>query len=204
MTICFGPGFEPLSLLYNNFAVISVRGLSKIRVGATVLNKVSFDIREGEFFALLGPSGCGKTTLLRLIARLERPDEGEIRIDGRNRANTPADRRPVNTVFQSYALFPNMTVEQNVAYGLRVVGTPKARIGESVDEALRMVQLNALAKRRPDELSGGQCQRVALARALVKRPKVLLLDEPLSALDARADGVQIESQSRVSSPYFPA
>jgi spermidine/putrescine ABC transporter ATP-binding subunit len=134
---------------------------------------------------LLGPSGCGKTTLLRMIAGLETPTQGEIVIDGQNMAFTPPNQRPVNMVFQSYAVFPHMSVRSNVEYGLRVVGTPRDETRKRAEEALAMVKLSELAERRPDQLSGGQRQRVALARALVKRPKVLLLDEPLSALDAK-------------------
>ena len=165
--------------------IISIRNLTKRFGNVMAVDAVSFDIQPNEFFALLGPSGCGKTTLLRMLAGLERPSAGEIVIDGQDMAYTPPNRRPVNMVFQSYAVFPHMTVEQNVAYGLKVVGTPRAEIAVRVEEALSMVQLAALAGRRPDQLSGGQRQRVALARALVKRPKVLLLDEPLSALDAK-------------------
>ncbi|MEZ5657723.1 MAG: ATP-binding cassette domain-containing protein [Burkholderiaceae bacterium] len=151
----------------------------------TAVDSVSFDVGENEFFALLGPSGCGKTTLLRMIAGLEMPTEGELLIDGRNMERTPANARPVNMVFQSYAVFPHMTVAQNVGYGLRVTGTPASEIRQRVAEALEQVQLAALADRLPNQLSGGQRQRVALARALVKRPRVMLLDEPLSALDAK-------------------
>jgi spermidine/putrescine ABC transporter ATP-binding subunit len=165
--------------------IISIRNLSKRFAGVVAVDAVTFDIPPNEFFALLGPSGCGKTTLLRMLAGLERPSAGEIVIDGHDMALTPPNRRPVNMVFQSYAVFPHMTVEQNVAYGLKVVGTPRPEIATRVAEALAMVRLAELAGRRPDQLSGGQRQRVALARALVKRPKVLLLDEPLSALDAR-------------------
>jgi spermidine/putrescine ABC transporter ATP-binding subunit len=165
--------------------IISIRGLTKRFASVMAVDDVTFDIPPNEFFALLGPSGCGKTTLLRMLAGLERPSAGEIVIDGQDMAFTPPNRRPVNMVFQSYAVFPHMTVEQNVGYGLKVVGTPKHEIAARVREALAMVQLAELAGRRPDQLSGGQRQRVALARALVKRPKVLLLDEPLSALDAK-------------------
>jgi spermidine/putrescine ABC transporter ATP-binding subunit len=173
--------------------IISIRGLSKRFASVVAVDSVTFDIPPNEFFALLGPSGCGKTTLLRMIAGLERPNAGEIVIDGQDMAFTPPNQRPVNMVFQSYAVFPHMTVEQNVAYGLKVVGTPRAEIAIRVTEALAMVQLSELAARRPDQLSGGQRQRVALARALVKRPKVLLLDEPLSALDAKLrDQMRIE------------
>jgi spermidine/putrescine ABC transporter ATP-binding subunit len=151
----------------------------------TAVDHVSLDIYEGEFFALLGPSGCGKTTLLRLLAGLEAPTAGDIVIDHRSMRNIPPNRRPVNMVFQSYAVFPQMTVADNVAYGLKVTGTPKAEIIPRVTEALALVRLEGLEKRKPHQLSGGQRQRVALARALIKRPKVLLLDEPLSALDAK-------------------
>jgi spermidine/putrescine ABC transporter ATP-binding subunit len=165
--------------------IISVRGLTKRFSSVVAVDAVTFDIPANEFFALLGPSGCGKTTLLRMLAGLERPSAGEIIIDGQDMAFTPPNQRPVNMVFQSYAVFPHMSVAQNVAYGLKVVGTPRSEIASRVAEALGMVQLAELAERRPDQLSGGQRQRVALARALVKRPKVLLLDEPLSALDAK-------------------
>ncbi len=166
-------------------SMVSIRNVTKQFGAFTAVDNVSFDIRPNEFFALLGPSGCGKTTLLRMLAGLEVPTSGNITIDGQEMASTPPNRRPVNMVFQSYAVFPHMTVEDNVAYGLKVSGTPQAEIGPRVQEALEMVQLPGLAARKPDQLSGGQRQRVALARALVKRPKVLLLDEPMSALDAK-------------------
>lgn len=165
--------------------IISIRNLTKRFGPIAAVDDVSFDIAPNEFFALLGPSGCGKTTLLRMIAGLETPTEGEIVIDGQNMAFTPPNQRPVNMVFQSYAVFPHMTVRSNVEYGLRVVGTPREETRRRAEDALAMVKLSDLAERRPDQLSGGQRQRVALARALVKRPKVLLLDEPLSALDAK-------------------
>src|SRR4051812_33878946 len=139
----------------------------------------------GEFFSMLGPSGCGKTTTLRMIAGFEQPTEGEILLDGENMAYTPPHRRNVNTVFQSYALFPHMSVWDNVAFGLRRQKTPKHDVKTRVDEALGMVQMDRFAKRKPAQLSGGQQQRVALARALVLKPAVLLLDEPLGALDAK-------------------
>ncbi|WP_205042196.1 ABC transporter ATP-binding protein [Rhodoligotrophos defluvii] len=166
-------------------AIISIRNLTKAFPGVIAVDNVSLDIRPNEFFALLGPSGCGKTTLLRMIAGFEVPTSGEILLDGQDVAHTPPNERPVNMVFQSYAVFPHMTVAENVAYGLKVSGVPRAEIGPRVEEALATAQLSGLAHRKPDQLSGGQRQRVALARALIKRPKVLLLDEPLSALDAK-------------------
>jgi len=149
------------------------------------VNGINLRIEDGEFFSLLGPSGCGKTTTLRLIAGLEIATEGEILLHGRALGQTPAFKRPVNTVFQNYALFPHLTVERNVAFGLEMKGVPKEETKSRVVEALEMVQLSDMAKRRPKQLSGGQQQRIALARALVNRPEVLLLDEPLGALDLK-------------------
>ena len=166
-------------------AIVQLRGVAKRFGSFNAVERVDLDIPTNAFFALLGPSGCGKTTLLRMIAGFEQPTEGQILIDGQDMSRVPPNRRPVNMVFQSYAVFPHMTVEENVAYGLKVSGTPEAEIGPRVAEALAMVRLDGFAARKPDQLSGGQRQRVALARALVKRPKVLLLDEPLSALDKK-------------------
>ncbi|MGE0004165.1 MAG: ABC transporter ATP-binding protein [Parvibaculaceae bacterium] len=167
-------------------AIVSLRNVTKTFSGAvTAVDDVSFDIAQNEFFALLGPSGCGKTTLLRMISGLETPTSGQIVIGGEDMALTPPNKRPTNMVFQSYAVFPHMTVADNVAYGLKVTGVPAEETRRRVGEALEMVKLTHLAARKPDQMSGGQRQRVALARALVKRPKVLLLDEPLSALDAK-------------------
>ena len=166
--------------------IVQLRNVVKRFAGSvTAVDHVSIDIDEGEFFALLGPSGCGKTTLLRMIAGFEIPTAGDIWIDNQPMSGVPPNRRPVNLVFQSYAVFPHMTVVDNVAYGLKVTGTPKAEMAKRVKETLALVKLDGFETRTPNQLSGGQQQRVALARALVKRPKVLLLDEPLSALDAQ-------------------
>ncbi len=149
------------------------------------LDDVSVDIRKGEFFTLLGPSGCGKTTLLRLIAGFEMPTGGTILLDGVDITTMPPNRRPVNTVFQSYALFPHLTVAQNIGFGLEMLGKPASEVKARTDLMLSLVKLEAMAGRRTSQLSGGQQQRVALARALAPQPKVLLLDEPLSALDLK-------------------
>ena len=158
-------------------------GVTKRYGQATAVDRMSLTIEPGEFISLLGPSGCGKTTTLRMIAGFEQPDAGDIRISGRSVQGTPPYRRDVNTVFQAYALFPHMTVAENVAYGLQQRRTPKSAIREQVSEALDLVQMRRFADRKSTQLSGGQQQRVALARALVNRPAVLLLDEPLGALD---------------------
>jgi spermidine/putrescine ABC transporter ATP-binding subunit len=165
--------------------IISFRNVSKRWGSAVAVDNVSLDIQPGEFFALLGPSGCGKTTLLRMLAGLEVPTEGHVLIDGEDMGDIPPNKRAVNMVFQSYAVFPHMTVTDNVAYGLKIDRVPQPERDKRVQEALDLVQLGHLSERMPDQLSGGQRQRVALARALVKKPKVLLLDEPLSALDAK-------------------
>ncbi|MGO4388502.1 ABC transporter ATP-binding protein [Microvirga sp. 2YAF29] len=170
------PGAKPL---------IRVENITKRFGDAMAVDHLSLDIFQGEFFCLLGPSGCGKTTLMRMLAGFESPSEGSITLAGQSLAGVPPYRRPVNMMFQSYALFPHMSVEKNIAFGLKQDGLPKAEIADRVGEMLRLVQLEKLAKRYPTQLSGGQRQRVALARALAKRPKVLLLDEPLGALDKK-------------------
>lgn len=173
--------------------LLSIRNVSHHYGGTTALDDVTFDIGENEFFALLGPSGCGKTTLLRSIAGFEHPHEGEILLDGASLLSMPANKRPINLMFQSYALFPHMTVERNVAYGLEAEGVASSEVRRRVGEVLETVGLTSLARRRPAALSGGQRQRVALARAIVKRPRLLLLDEPLSALDRQVRGeMQLE------------
>lgn len=163
--------------------IVRLQGVSKQFDGKAVLRPLDLAIRNGEFLTLLGPSGCGKTTLLRLIAGFEQADSGSIEIAGQRVNDLPPQQRSVNTVFQSYALFPHMTVYDNVAFGLRMKGASAAEIRSRVEEALQMVQLSEFAARKPQQLSGGQQQRVALARAAVNKPLVLLLDEPLSALD---------------------
>jgi len=165
--------------------LVQVREVTKHFDGVTAVDRVSLDILKGELFAILGGSGCGKTTLLRMLAGFEHPTSGRILIDGADMTDVPPYERPVNLMFQSYALFPHMTVEQNVAYGLRKEGVPVPQIRERVAEMLSLVKLGPLAGRKPDKLSGGEKQRVALARSLVKRPKLLLLDEPLAALDRK-------------------
>ncbi|WP_026607624.1 ABC transporter ATP-binding protein [Methylocapsa acidiphila] len=165
--------------------VVRLEGVTKRHGRLTAVDNLSLSLRRGEFFALLGPSGCGKTSLLRLIGGFEAPDSGRIFIDGVDVTETPPHRRPVNMMFQTYALFPHLNVACNIGFGLVQEGMPKAKIKTRVEEMLRFVQLEGLGERRPDQLSGGQKQRVALARALAKRPKLLLLDEPLAALDRR-------------------
>lgn len=175
-------------------SIISIQNVTK-RFGSevTAVDNVSLDIQQGEFFALLGPSGCGKTTLLRMIAGFENPTEGRIFIDDQDMSGVDPNHRPVNMVFQSYAVFPHMTVAKNAGYGLKVTGVARQEIEERVIEALSLVKLSGFEERFPHQLSGGQVQRVALARALIKKPKVLLLDEPLSALDAKLrEAMQIE------------
>jgi spermidine/putrescine transport system ATP-binding protein len=164
---------------------IGLDSVSKRFGGVGAVDDVSLEIGEGEFFSLLGPSGCGKTTTLRMVAGFERPDEGRIVLHGDDVTTVPANKRPVNMVFQQYALFPHMSVYDNVAFGLKVKRVPRAEHGGRIQEMLRVVSLEGLEKRRARQLSGGQQQRVALARALVNRPEALLLDEPLGALDVK-------------------
>ena len=170
-------------------AEIEIAGLNKVfgqgAAAFRALQDIDLTIATGEFFTLLGPSGCGKTTLLRVIAGFEQPTAGSLRINGAQVAGLGPNRRPVNTVFQSYALFPHMTVAQNIGFGLKMLGRPRAEVDATVERMLRLVRMEALAHRRPAEISGGQQQRVALARALAPGPRVLLLDEPLSALDLK-------------------
>jgi spermidine/putrescine transport system ATP-binding protein len=168
-------------------AAIAIAGVRKTFAGSSqpALDGVTLEILKNEFFTLLGPSGCGKTTLLRMIAGFENPDAGTIALDGVDMGRTPPNQRPVNTVFQSYALFPHMSVEQNIAFALEMLGRPREAIRSRVAEMIRLLRLEGLGGRRPAQLSGGQQQRVALGRALAPEPKVLLLDEPLSALDLK-------------------
>ncbi|MDR1235801.1 MAG: polyamine ABC transporter ATP-binding protein [Holosporaceae bacterium] len=164
---------------------VSIKNITKNFGGRVAVNDVSLSIYRGELFSLLGRSGCGKTTLLRMLAGFESPTSGKIFIDGVDMTDTPAYKRPVSMVFQSYALFPHMTVEQNIAFGLIQEGLPKNEIRERVNEYLELVQMSGYERRKPGQLSGGERQRVALARSLVKQPKLVLLDEPLAALDKK-------------------
>jgi ABC-type Fe3+/spermidine/putrescine transport system ATPase subunit len=177
----------------NGDPIVRIEGITKRFGAVTAVDRVDLVVERGELFALLGGSGCGKTTLLRLLAGFETPDAGRILIDGQDMTGVPPHRRPVNMMFQSYALFPHMDVAENVGYGLRREGIPKPEIATRVAEALQQVRLSDYATRRPAQLSGGQRQRVALARALIKRPKLLLLDEPLAALDRKLrEGTRFE------------
>ena len=165
--------------------IICLSGVEKKFGSFTALKDITFDIGRGEFFSLLGASGCGKTTLLRILAGIEQPTRGELTIDGKPMSGVPANRRPTNMVFQSYAIFPHLSVRENISYGLVYHKLTKAEAQSRTDEAIELVKLSGLGERSAHQLSGGQRQRVALARALVCRPKVLLLDEPLSALDKK-------------------
>lgn len=176
---------EPPGSELSPAAAVSLRGISKFFDDVTAVDHVDLEIADGEFFALLGPSGCGKTTTLRMIAGLEIPSQGSLRIFGDEVGPLPPNKRPVNTVFQNYALFPHMSVADNVAFGLRMRKVGRSEIADRVAEAIKLVRMSGKESRRPAQLSGGQQQRVALARALVNRPKVLLLDEPLAALDLK-------------------
>ena len=164
---------------------LEFRGVTKHFGPVKAVEEVSFSVKRGEFFSLLGPSGCGKTTLLRLMAGFEQPDRGSILLDGQDITQLPPHHRSVNTVFQNYALFPHLTVRENIAFGLRVAKKPRREIDEAVDQMLKLIQMEDKADKRPGQISGGQKQRVALVRALVNRPRVLLLDEPLAALDLK-------------------
>lgn len=170
--------------------IIGVEHVSKYFGDKAVLNDVNLSVRKGEFVTILGPSGCGKTTLLRLIAGFQTASEGIITIAGKDITQTPPHQRPVNTVFQKYALFPHLNVYNNIAFGLKLKKMPEATIGKKVKQALRMVGMTDYEDRDVDSLSGGQQQRVAIARAIVNEPEVLLLDEPLAALERHADGVE--------------
>ena len=177
--------------------IIELRGVDKSFEDTRALEGIELSISNGEFLTLLGPSGCGKTTILRILSGFETPDQGDVSIGGQRMNDVPPERRQVNTVFQNYALFPHMTVRDNVAFGLRMQSCPKGEIEGRVLEALRMVHLEQYADRRPHQLSGGQQQRVAIARAIAVRPRVLLLDEPLSALDAQIRHNMVEEIARL-------
>jgi spermidine/putrescine transport system ATP-binding protein len=164
---------------------LEIQGVKKVFGENTAIERLDLTVHKGEFLSLLGPSGCGKTTLLRMIAGFETPTDGAILLSGKNIVSLPPHRRPVNTVFQSYLLFPHMNIADNIAYGLKQAKVPKPEIAQRVREVLALVQMEDFAGRRPEQLSGGQQQRIALARALVNRPQVLLLDEPMSALDRK-------------------
>jgi putrescine transport system ATP-binding protein len=175
--------------------LLRIAALSKQFGDFTAVDDVTLDIQAGEFFALLGPSGCGKTTLLRMLAGFEAPDGGKILLDGRDIADVPPHLRPVNMMFQNYALFPHLSVENNIAFGLKRAAIEKTEIASRVAEMIALVRLQGLERRKPDQLSGGQRQRVALARALARRPRLLLLDEPLAALDKK---LRAETQAELT------
>ena len=164
-------------------SILSLQGITKSFGGTPVLNGIDLEAAQGEFITLLGSSGCGKTTTLRIIAGLEDPDQGRVLLEGQDMTHTEPNKRDVNTVFQNYALFPHMSVEQNIGYALKIRKRPKAEIREEVKKMLELVQLEGYQRRKPAELSGGQKQRVAIARALMRDPVVLLADEPVASLD---------------------
>jgi putrescine transport system ATP-binding protein len=179
------PAESALPIMAVDTPLLRVDGVVKTFGPVRAVDQLSLDIRAGEFFALLGPSGCGKTTLLRMLAGFETPDEGRILLDGEDIAQVLPHQRPVNMMFQNYALFPHLNVRDNIAFGLKRARMPRSEIGARVAEMVALVKLEGLEKRKPDQLSGGQRQRVALARSLARRPRVLLLDEPLAALDKK-------------------
>jgi putrescine transport system ATP-binding protein len=184
---------EPQADAAADIPLLRIEAVVKKFGGFRAVDRLSLDIRAGEFFALLGPSGCGKTTLLRMLAGFEAPDEGRILLDGRDIAQVLPHQRPVNMMFQNYALFPHLTARDNIGFGLKRAGTPRPQIDARVAEMVALVKLEGLETRKPDQLSGGQKQRVALARSLARRPQVLLLDEPLAALDKKLrESTQLE------------
>jgi putrescine transport system ATP-binding protein len=191
--IADSPKPEPQTAVTADMPLLRIETVAKKFGNFRAVDKLSLDIRAGEFFALLGPSGCGKTTLLRMLAGFETPDEGRILLDGKDIAQVLPHQRPVNMMFQNYALFPHLNVRDNIAFGLKRAGMPRPDINTRVAEMVALVKLDGLEKRKPDQLSGGQKQRVALARSLARRPQVLLLDEPLAALDKKLrESTQLE------------
>ena len=191
--IADSPKPEPQPAVATDMPLLRIEMVAKKFGSFRAVDKLSLDIRSGEFFALLGPSGCGKTTLLRMLAGFETPDEGRILLDGKDIAQVLPHQRPVNMMFQNYALFPHLNVRDNIAFGLKRAGMPRPDIDTRVAEMVALVKLDGLEKRKPDQLSGGQKQRVALARSLARRPQVLLLDEPLAALDKKLrESTQLE------------
>jgi putrescine transport system ATP-binding protein len=187
------PAPEPQAAVAADAPLLRIDAVVKKFGGFRAVDRLSLDIRAGEFFALLGPSGCGKTTLLRMLAGFETPDQGRILLDGKDIAQLLPHQRPVNMMFQNYALFPHLSVRDNIAFGLKRAGMPRAQIATRVAEMVALVKLEGLEKRKPDQLSGGQKQRVALARSLARSPRVLLLDEPLAALDKKLrESTQLE------------
>jgi putrescine transport system ATP-binding protein len=192
-TIADSPKPESQAAVAADMPLLRIDAVAKKFGTFRAVDKLSLDIRAGEFFALLGPSGCGKTTLLRMLAGFETPDEGRILLDGKDIAQVLPHQRPVNMMFQNYALFPHLSVRDNIAFGLKRAGMPRSDINTRVAEMVALVKLDGLEKRKPDQLSGGQKQRVALARSLARRPQVLLLDEPLAALDKKLrESTQLE------------